>query len=91
MKNIRKYIKGNWDEWMDDDFSKKLMDTIIADVFDFINVTQFSNGKIYVEYMLNNKYTSHKYSDDFFGRHTLIASGIYENGKYSFKHCSLEG
>ena len=91
MKNIREFIRSSWDEWMDGEFSEKLMDEIIADVFDLVNITQFSNSKISIEYILNNKYTSHKYSRGFFGMHTLVAYGIYENGKYNFKYCSLEG
>ncbi len=91
MPKIKEFIKNEWSGWMDMEYSEKLANEIIADVFDFASVTQFKDGKMYLEYMLNNMYTSHKYSKAFFGAHTLTATCLYDNGKFKFKNCGLEG
>lgn len=91
LKAAKEFIKANWSEWMDGEYSDVLSNEMIQDLFDTVGVVKFNNGKIYIEFWLNAKYTAHKYSRAFFGSHSLTAGGYYENGKFILKNVNLEG
>ena len=94
IEEMKKFIKNEWADWMDSTglvYSDRLVNEMIIDLFDLVDITQFENGIINIECWLNNRYTSHKYSRQFFGMHSLTAYGKYKNGIFNFKYCGLEG